>query len=121
MNCLLANGFACVQHAPAHVLPVVCWTDQEVTDPLRIFVHVAVLLRSALAEGPSPRVGSPEYGCDRASCGSLRPLGAHPAKAGSFRLLSRALQLHSALLQRFSAATAVCLMVSGHFSTQTCL
>ena len=52
----------------------------EVTDPLQIFVHVAVLLRSALAEGLSPPVGSPVYGCERASRVLLRAPGGHPPK-----------------------------------------
>ena len=34
-------------------------------------VHVAILLWSALAEGLSPPVGSPEYGCDRVSTARL--------------------------------------------------
>ena len=93
----------------------------EVTDALRIFVHVAVLLRSAFGEGLSHPMGSPEYGCERASCGSLRPLGAHPAKTESFQLLSRALQLRSCSPAAAPAATVMCLMVSGQFSTQTCL
>ena len=62
-----------------------------------------------------------EYGYERAWRVLLRPRGVHPAKAVSSRLLSREPRLRSCSSAAAPAAVAMCLTVSGHFSTQTYL